>query len=293
MSLRVVCLVAIAVLGRWPTAEAAESLPDTPRQPVIDEYHGEKIADPYRWLENADDPRVKAWSDAENASARAVLDGLPDVAYIRSRVGSILKVKLTRRGSLDEAGRTLFALEFKPPKQQTFLVALASEDDPGGERVVVDPNVLDPEGGTSIDWYRPSPDGGRVAVSLSRGGSERGDVHVYDVATGKEVGEVVPHVNGGTAGGDLAWDEDSRGFFYTRYPRGGERPAADLDFYLQVYHHRIGTPTAQDRYEIGRDFPRIAEIGLERSRDGRRILATVANGDGGDYAHYLRGPDGA
>ena len=74
------------------------------------------------------------------------------------------------------------------------------------------------------------------------------------------MGEAVPRVNYGTAGGSLAWDADGTGFFYTRYPREGERPAADLDFYLQVYHHRIGSPAADDRYEIGKDFPRIAEI---------------------------------
>src|SRR5262249_41952291 len=120
-----------------------------------------------------------------------------------------------------------------------------------------------------------------------------GDVHVYEVATGKEIGDAVPRVNGGTAGGSLAWDTDGQGFLYTRYPRAGERPAAGLDSFVRGYHPRLRPPPPEDRYEIGRDFPRIAEIGLERSRDGQRILATVANGDGGDFAHYLRGPDGA
>src|SRR5262249_37506105 len=189
-------------------AAAADRPPETARLPVVDEYHGEKVTDPYRWLEDWNDAKVKAWSEAENAYARSVLDHLPGVPVIRSRVASIVKVKLTRRGSLDEAGGTLFALELKPPKQQSLLVVLQSEDDPAGERVVLDPNALDAKGGTSIDWYRPSPDGRRVAVSLSTGGSEAGDVHVYDVAAGKEISDVVPRVNGGTAGGSLAWDAD-------------------------------------------------------------------------------------
>jgi prolyl oligopeptidase len=293
LSLRAVLILAAAGLLPACTAVAADRPPEAARRPVVDEYHGEKVTDPYRWLEDWNDPQVKAWSEAENAYARSVLDHLPGVAEIRSRVSSIVKVKLTRRGSLDEAGGTLFALDFKPPKQQSILVVLPSEDDPAGERVVLDPNALDAKGGTAIDWYRPSPDGKRVAVSLSAGGSEAGDVHVYDVATGKQVGDPVPRVNGGTAGGGLAWDADGQGFFYTRYPRAGERPPADLDFFVQVYHHVLGSPTSEDRYEIGRDFPRIAEIALERSRDGQRVLATVANGDGGEFAHYLRGPDGA
>ena len=80
--------------------------------------------------------------------------------------------------------------------------------------------------------------------------------------------------------------------FITRgFPRKGERPDADLNFYQQVYFHKLGTPDTEDTYSIGKDFPRIAEIVLEASRDGRYILASVANGDGGDFAHYLLGPE--
>jgi prolyl oligopeptidase len=90
----------------------------------------------------------------------------------------------------------------------------------------------------------------------------------------------------------VAWNADSTGFYYTRYPRAGERPAADLDFYQQVYFHRLGTDTKQDQYSIGKEFPRIAEIQLRPSDDGRYVLASMANGDGGEFAHYLMGPSG-
>jgi prolyl oligopeptidase len=266
--------------------------PAASRIPVTDEYHGVKVVDEYRWLENGGDPKVKKWSDAQNAWARAYLDRLPGVDALRAEVTRIRKIAVPRYGLLRYAGPTLFALKVDPPRQQPLLVALSSEDDPAGARVVVDPNALDPTGGTSIDWFVPSPDGTRVAVSLSRGGSERGDAHVFEVATGKEVGEVVPRVNYGTALGSLAWDAEGTGFFYTRYPREGERPAADLDFYVQVYHHRIGEPPGSDRYEIGKELPRIAEIWLDRSPDGRFALANVQNGDSGEFAQYLRSADG-
>src|SRR6185295_1600235 len=99
-------------------------------------------------------------------------------------------------------------------------------------------------------------------------------------------------VSNGTAGGDLSWDAEGRGFFYTRYPREGERPAADLDFYQEVYHHRLGTPESADRYEMGKDLPRIAEIHLKRSPDGRSVLANVENGDSSVFEQHLRAPDG-
>ena len=98
--------------------------------------------------------------------------------------------------------------------------------------------------------------------------------------------------NGATAGGSLAWNADGSGFWYTRYPHEGERPPADLEFFQQVYFHRLGTPSAQDEYAVGKQFPRIAEIALESSRDGKYVLARVANGDGGDFLDYMLLPDG-
>src|SRR4029077_10473725 len=107
----------------------------------------------------------------------------------------------------------------------------------------------------------------------------------------KEIGEIVRRVNSGTAGGRVAWDREGGGFFYTRYPREGERPPADLSAYVQVYHHRLGTPETADRYEIGKDFPRLGEVVPRRSPDGRYVLGTVQNGDSGEFEQYLRVPD--
>jgi prolyl oligopeptidase len=159
--------------------------------------------------------------------------------------------------------------------------------------VVLDPNTIDPGGATTIDFYEPSLGGRLVAVSLSRNGSEDGTLYVYDVATGQVLGDSVPRVTYPTGGGSVAWNAEASGLYYTRYPHPGERPPEDLDFYQQVYYHTLGTPADADTYVLGADFPRIAEIALETSDDGRHLLATVANGDGGEYAHYLRGPSGA
>jgi prolyl oligopeptidase len=186
----------------------------------------------------------------------------------------------------------MFAVKNQPPKQQPFLV-LTDLERPDETRVLVDPNQIDPSGGTTIDWYKPSPDGERVAVSLSRGGSESGDVHVFDVDSGRQVDSVIPRVNGGTAGGDLAWTADASGFFYTRYPRPGERPDGELDFYQQVWFHRLGSSPDDDRYELGREFPRIAEIRLQRNPASDAVLATMQDGDSSRFQHYVRGSDGA
>lgn len=255
-------------------AAAHEAPPPTRRAPVEDRYHGTVVVDDYRWLEDAQSPEVRAWIEAQNRYTRTRLDALPGVERLRRRVRGIRTIEVPRYDGLKSVGGRLFALRFLPPQQQPVLVTLASADQPDTAHVLVDLNQLDPAGGTSMDWYVPAHDGRRVAVSLARGGSERGDVHVYDVDTGRPLADVVRRVNYGTAGGSLAWDARGEGFYYTRYPREGERAAADLDFYVQVYYHRLGTPESADRYEIGKDFPRIAEIELRARGDGRYLLAT-------------------
>jgi prolyl oligopeptidase len=266
--------------------------PATKKRPVKDVYHGVTVTDDYRWLEDGASKEVRAWSEAQNAHARAYLDKLPGVPRLRAEIKKILLAKTVSHSSLTLRGGQLFALKRQPPKEQPFLVVMPSPEQPEKARVLVDPGKMDRKGTTAIDWYVPSPDGKLVAVSLSRGGSESGDVHVYDVRTGKQVHEVVPRVNGGTAGGDLAWSPDGKGFYYTRYPRGKERPAKDRDFYQQLYYHALGTPTEKDRYELGKGLPRVAEIILEVDPRSGRVLASVQDGDSGRFAHYVRSPEG-
>ena len=130
------------------------------------------------------------------------------------------------------------------------------------------------------------------SLSRRKGCSEAGDVHIFQTATGKQTDGVIPRVQGGTAAGYLAWAPNGNGFYYTRYPRDKERPAADMDFFQQLYFHELGSPGEKDRYEIGKDFPRIAEVQAQVEPKTGRVLVTVQNGDSGDFAMHLRSTDG-
>jgi len=264
--------------------------PSTPKRPVTDDYNGVKVADDYRYLETPSDPEVRQWSNAQNARTRAYLDHLPQRTAIAAQLAKLYNNPSARFYSLTARAGALFALENLPPKLQPMLVSLPSLDDPAAARAIVDPNALDPSGATTIDFYVPSLDGKLVAVSLSKNGSEEGSVSVFEVATGNKLPDLIPRVNGATAGGSVAWNSDATGFWYTRYPRAGERPEADLDFFQQVWFHRLGATT--DEYALGKDFPRIAEIALETSDDGKYVLARMAYGDGGEFLHYLRDSNG-
>jgi prolyl oligopeptidase len=285
-------ILGVVVVAAVLAALSGHAAVRTPKKPVVNEYHGVRVTDDFQWLENGADPEVRRWSQAQNKQARAFLDKLPTRPWIEHRLGQLLNDPSTNYYSLTWRRGRYFLMKFQPPAQQPVLITLSSVTNLASERLILDPNKLDPKGGTTIDWFVPSPDGGLVAVSLSENGSESGTLYLYDTATGQRRADVIPRVHGPTAGGSGAWNADGTGVFYTRYPRTGERAAADLSFYQQVYFHKLGTPTEHDTYETGKEFPRIAEIELEASPDGRRILASVANGDGGQYAHYLREPSG-
>ncbi len=292
--MKISLLVFAGALGvmTLPNLFSAEPVNQTPKKPVTDEYQGVKVQDDYQWLEKDDDPAVKAWSDAQNQRTRQYLDKLPDREAIEKQLTDWYAKTSPSYSGIVSRPRALFAFKFQPPKQQQMLVTLSSADDLKSEKVVLDPNKLDSTGKTAIDWFVPSRDGKYVAMSISQGGSEDGTLRIYETATGKVLKDSIAHVQYPTAGGSAAWNADGSGIYYTRFPRKGERADADLNFYQQVYFHKLGTNDSEDTYSIGKDFPRIAEIKLQASHDGKYILAAVANGDGGDFAHYLHGPDG-
>jgi len=265
--------------------------PETPKNPVSEAYHGVTVVDPYRWLENDGAPEVKQWTVAQNELTRRYLDAIPQRPAIAKRVAELLHSEPVQHYDF-QFRKQLFAMKRQPPRNQPSLVVLKPTGMLESERTILDPLALDPRGRTTIDFYRPSYDGRFVIVSLSQDGSEEGTAYVYEVATGKRLADVVPGVTYPTAGGSVEWAKDGRGFWYTRYPQGDERPADDRHFYQEVWFHAIGTPRANDRYVIGKEFPRIAETVLEGSQDGRHLLAIVRNGDGGEVAFYLRAPDG-
>lgn len=278
----------LLTIGSWTLADGG--YPETPRRPVTDTYHGIVVTEDYRWLENWDDPEVVAWTDAQNAATRAFLDSQPQRGALRDELLRLLGDPQVSYYGLKYVGGKYFAMKSQPPHEQPFLVVLESVLNLAGERILLDLGALDTAFTTALDFYEPSLDGSQVAVSLSRQGSEYGTVYVYDVETGMVKDDVVPRVNGPTAGGSVSWSTAGDGFYYTRYPHENERAVEDLSFYQQVYYHRLGTHSEDDAYAIGKDFPRIAEIKLSTPPSGRFLVSEVSHGDGGEYAHYLLDP---
>jgi prolyl oligopeptidase len=212
------------------SAGTAAEPPATPKKRFEETVQGVKINDDYKWLENAADPAVQKWTEAQNQYTETVIGAYPGLPAIRKRLKALIDASSPSYFDLRFRGGTLFAMTSQPPREQPFLITLKSVDDPKSQHVILDPNKLNAKGSTAIDFYEPSLDGRLVAVCMSESGSEDGAVSVYETATGKQMSDIVPRVNFPTAGGSVAWVDGNKGFYYTRYPHEGEREKSDLNF---------------------------------------------------------------
>jgi prolyl oligopeptidase len=278
----------LALMSSAAMAADLQPAPVFPAGKTTDVIQGVSIRDPYRALENGDDPKTKAWSNAENARTRAYLDALPGRAGVSAKLARLIKAASPSFAHLEARGSRIFGLYVDPAKQQPWLVTLDGSGNPATRKSLLDPNVMDPSGHTAIDWFAPSPDGTRIAVSLSKNGSEDGTLHLYDVATLKEIDAPIPRVQYPTGGGAVAWAADGRGFWYTRYP-GDDAPEGERHFNMAVYFHDIGSPAVSDALVLSAKdgVPRTGEIFLDDRAGGEAVLASVELGDGGQWQQFV------
>ena len=244
--------------------------PATSCEDVTDTYFGDRIADPYRWLEEAQSPRVAGWTDAQNARTRAVLDALPQRKSFASRFRELLSVGLL--GTPRPVAGRIFHLRREGAQAQAVLYVRDGIE--GVDRPLVDPNELDRSGLVTIDWYYPSPDARLVAVGLSRGGTEMSTLHVRDVASGRDLGIAIPH----TQRSQVAWAGE--GFYYVVHPQPGTVPPGDEHYHRRVRYHALseGPRTGDDAMVFGEGRAKEDIVGVQTSPDGRWVLLSAYRG---------------
>lgn len=217
-----------------------------PVRPVTDEYFGQRIIDPYRYMENLKDPEVQSWMKTQAQYTRATLDGLSGHGKL---LADIAKFADSGGGSVSDltvVGQHLFYLQQPPGANLPRLCERKGLD--GAERVLLDPAQLGTaEKHVSIDSFAPSWDAKYVAVDLAAGGSEEEVLHVYNVANGKEIGKPIPRAS------HIAWLGSKTAFLYTGLPETGERaPAIERFQKAKVYLHKLGE-AKEDQAVFGYD----------------------------------------
>lgn len=239
----------------------------TPVSDVVDLFHGEQVPDPYRWLEDGDDPGVAEWTRRQNERTAEYLDAIPERPVIRRRLEQLLTIGVVGVPT-PARGRYVYLRRDGAQNQPVLYV----RDGVGGvDRVALDPNALNAEGTTALDWYYPSEDGRLLAYGLSEDGSERSVLQVLDLTTLEPRPDRIPD----TRAADLAWLPDATGFYYTRYPAAGSVPAGEEQYHRSVYLHRLGTDPEDDPLIFAPVEP-VHWPGVSLSRDGRWLLISVS-----------------
>src|SRR4051812_25647952 len=175
-----------------------------------DDYFGRKVSDPYRWMEDLNAPDVAQWVKAENEVTERYLGTLPMRERFRSRITELwnyAKVGLPFR----EAGRLFYTKNSGLQRQSTYYMR-TNLDAP--EQLVIDPNVLSPNGSVALSLFSPSPDGRYLAYGLSQGGSDWSTAYVRTLTGGKQLADTVRWVKFS----GVSWTKDGGGFFYSRFP---------------------------------------------------------------------------
>jgi prolyl oligopeptidase len=251
--------------------------PATARGDVVEEQFGERVADPYRWLENdvRRDNDVRAWVTAQNEVTNRYLSALPGRAAFRARMTQIYDFE--RFGTPRQRGGHYFYTRNNGLQNQAVLYVRDGLS--GTPRVLIDPNTWSQDGATALAEWTPSQDGSRLLYSIQDGGTDWRTVRVLDVATGQIMADEVRWVKFS----NLDWAKDGSGFYYSRFPEPGEHAFQQLNQNQTIYFHRLGTPQSADRLIFATpDHPGYNNNG-EVSEDGRWLIVSSSEGTDARY----------
>ncbi|WP_240963766.1 prolyl oligopeptidase family serine peptidase [Luteolibacter luteus] len=250
---------------------AAIDYPATRKADVIEEIHGTKVPDPYRWLEDDNAEETKAWVAAQNRVTEDFLAAIPQRGEIRKRLADLWNFERTAAPQ-EYGGRWFFTHNTGLQNQSVLKV---SETMDGEGRELLDPNKLSEDGTVALANFQPSEDGKLLAYSISRGGSDWNEILVRDVATGKETGDHLKWVKFS----GMSWAKDGSGFYYSRYdePAAGAALTQKNEF-QKLCFHKIGTPQAEDKLIYERkDHPKWG-FGGGLTEDGKFLVIHVTEG---------------
>ncbi len=243
--------------------------PEAPRLDIADEYHGTVVPDPYRWLEDPDDPRTVEWMDQQRALMADERGSWTTRDQFATRVEELLG-----SGTVSPPywrGQRCFLMRREPGQQFSVLYVI---DPDGTERTLIDPIALDPDGLTTLDSWQPSKEGDLLAYQLSVGGDEESLLHVMDVATGRTIEGPIDRCRYSP----VAWLPGGGAFYYVRRIAPELLPESERNFHRRVYLHRVGTPTDEDVLVFGAGMTMTNYYGVEVSRDGHWLQVSASEG---------------
>ncbi len=266
--------------GEGPAAPAGLDYPKAHRDAIVDTYFGTKVPAPYQWMEHLNSPQVKRWVGEENRLTDAYLARIPLRGWIQKRLTKLWNY--AKQGAPVEAGGKLFFERNSGLQNQS--VVCVQDGLRAAPRILLDPNVISPDGSIALAGWQPAEDGRYLAYELSVGGSDWETIRLMDVATGKVLPDEVRWVKFS----GVSWTNDDKGFFYSRYPEPPKGKAISEAVRDQkLYYHRLGTPQSQDELIYARpDIPEWSISG-NVTEDGRYLFVYLNHGTAPENELYV------
>ncbi|MEO5589100.1 MAG: prolyl oligopeptidase family serine peptidase [Gemmatimonadaceae bacterium] len=262
--------LAFAVIAGAQAPTQRPAYPQTARGPQVDDYHGTKVADPYRWLEDTDSPQTAAWVAAENKVTFNYLGTIRERTAIRNRLTQVWDyAKYSTPRKFDER---LFYAENSGLQNQSIIYV---HDKKRPAHVLLDPNTLSADGTVALSVTEPSPNGELLGYGVSVSGSDWQELRVRDVDSGRDRADTLKWVKFS----GMSWTRDNKGFFYSAYePQTSGNRMTNVNRNQRVYYHHVGDPQSKDRIIYDRKDQPDWLFDTEVTEDGRFAIITVSQG---------------
>jgi len=245
--------------------------PKTRKTDQVDDYHGTKVADPYRWLEDDNSEETKAWVEAQNKVTFGYLDTIPERAGLRKRLTELWNY--ARYSAPFKRGGNYFYYKNDGLQNQSVLYVTKSLSETG--RVMLDPNKLSADGTVALSGVSISDDGKLMAYGTSASGSDWQEWNFMEVETGRKLPDVLKNIKFSGA----SWNHDGTGVYYSRYPEADPKSKLSAEnFFQKLYFHRLGTPQSEDKLIYERPEDREKFVGGSVTEDGRYLIIIVGRG---------------
>jgi prolyl oligopeptidase len=254
-----------------PDRNQSLTYPTSRKIDQTDEYHGIKVADPYRWLEDPDSEETQAWIEAQNQVTFAYLQEIPAREKIKQRLTQLWDYE--KYSIPFKEGDRYFYFKNDGLQNQSVLYTLTSLD--GEARVLLDPNTLSEDGTIALSGIAISENGKLMAYGLSHSGSDWQEWKIRDVETGKDLDDHLQWIKFSGA----SWTHDNQGFFYSRYNEPKEKgKLEDVNYYQKLYYHRLGTSQSADQLIYERPDEKEWGFSGDVTEDGQYLIISVWRG---------------
>ena len=266
----------VATLAQNATSSATQNMikpityPAARKSEQVDDYHGVKVADPYRWLEDLDSEETRSWVEAQNKLTFGFLNEIPARSRIKDRLTKLWNYE--RYGIPFKEGNNYFYSRNSGLQNQSVLYTVTSLD--GQPTLLLDPNTLSTDGTVALSAVSVSNDGKLTAYSLSASGSDWQEWKVRDVGTGKDLSDDLKWVKFS----DASWTTDNKGFFYSRYDEPKGDSLKGTNYFQKLYYHKLRTGQSEDVLVYERPDQKEWLFDGSVTEDGRYLIVTVSQG---------------